>query len=239
MKKKIDIIPHHAAGYTLVEVLVAIGVVLILFAIIIAGVSRVQTRADQASGQAALRSIGGALALYINDNNMRLPQNGSWTEFVVRERHAEYYDLMPKLAPYLGAADLPANAYVPGTASRAFIREAYAKDPLGPWQTAAYMTTPFTRLVDGTHTRFAFGYRQLAPGNVPESALHHNIADPSNQFAIIEFDSEMRMIDGGVVGPQWYLLPKPIHGDVRFALFFDWHVRAIPLDENFYSDKRW
>lgn len=224
---------HMRRGFTLVEMLVVAGIIVILAALFFPLVSRMRKSADLASGHSAMRNIGTALATYTADNSSRLPSIGQWTEFVVKQKRGPGDDLMYHLAPYLGGETLDARDYVPGTASAGFIRKT------DPFIVACYMATPYTKLTDGSATRFAFGYRAVGGSPALKGMSMARISNPEQQFALIDMDAEIRTIDGVKGGQAPYLLPKPLHGDRRLALFFDWHVEAIPVGQNFYSDKRW
>lgn len=220
-------------GFTLVEMLVVIGIIVILAALLFPLLSKMRRSADLASGQSALRNIGTAIASYTAENNTRLPSISQWTEFVVKQKRGPGDDLMYHLAPYLGGDALAAKDYVPGTASAGFVRK------VDPWTVACYMVTPYTKLTDGSVTRFAFGYRAAGGDPAVKGMSMARIANPEKQFALIDLDAEIRTIDGARAGAAPHLLPEPMYGDRRLALFLDWHVEVFPENQNFYPEKRW
>jgi len=60
-------------AFTLVEMLVTIGVIALLAAIVIPSLAVVRARAESAQCMANLRTLGVALNAYLADNQMRLP----------------------------------------------------------------------------------------------------------------------------------------------------------------------
>jgi prepilin-type processing-associated H-X9-DG protein/prepilin-type N-terminal cleavage/methylation domain-containing protein len=84
-------------GFSLVEVVVVVGLVAVLIAILLPSLSRVRTVALQSSCASNLRSIGIALSMYCNDNRGRFPQT----------THGQPLDRswIFTLAPYLSNVD--------------------------------------------------------------------------------------------------------------------------------------
>jgi prepilin-type N-terminal cleavage/methylation domain-containing protein len=95
-----DCVPGRTrSGFTLIELLVAIAVIAILASILLAGVSRVRSRAHDVKCASNLRAIGTALLCYSSEK-------GSYP-FPDDEGGYEYWASAPflieKLSPYLGA----------------------------------------------------------------------------------------------------------------------------------------
>ena len=66
--------PRSASAFTLVELLVAIGIVAMLLALVAPMVSKAIYSANLGKSTSNLRSMGGALMTYVNDHNGMLPE---------------------------------------------------------------------------------------------------------------------------------------------------------------------
>ncbi len=224
---------QEVRGFTLIELLVVVATIGILAALLFPLGSKMRRSAEMASGQAALKNIGAAMGLFLAEHDMGLPSITQGTEFVVKQKRGPGNDLMYHLAPYLDGDALAATNYVPGTASKAFLRQAK------PLDVACYQMSPYVKLADGGGLKFPFGYRAVGSSPASEGIKITRIANPSKQVAIIDLDSELKSIDGVASGLSPVYIPKPLYGDRRMALYFDWHVEAVPVGTNYYSDKRW
>lgn len=68
--------PGRATGFTLVELLIVIGIIAILISLLLPSLSRAQEQARRTKCQANLRSLGQAMYMYANAHRGRLP-NGN------------------------------------------------------------------------------------------------------------------------------------------------------------------
>lgn len=96
---------RHSRGFTLVELLVVIGIIAVLISILLPSLARARQQATNLSCQANLRSIGQGLQFYALDNKGKLPKG---------EQHAPSwswvrYTWVTATAPYLGSPTFTEN----------------------------------------------------------------------------------------------------------------------------------
>ena len=68
---------NQSCAFTLVELLVVIGIIALLLAILMPALSRVRESANRAKCLANISELGRAIILYAHDNKDRLPDAGS------------------------------------------------------------------------------------------------------------------------------------------------------------------
>jgi prepilin-type N-terminal cleavage/methylation domain-containing protein len=219
-----------AGGFSLVELLAAIAIIAILFAITVTGLQKVRRSVSIAESSSALRNLGSAMALFSNENDYRLPYLRGNSQYVISQRYSQ--QLVDVIGEYLGGP-FQAGTLVESAVSQAFI------DAADPYENTCYWANPWVYNERTQSIRQPFGYRSGGPDNglqLPMRTL--DVADPSKQVALINFDRMLPRIDGGPLDgiPG---LDVPLHGDMRLALFFDFSVRDIPTDQNFYYNKYW
>jgi prepilin-type N-terminal cleavage/methylation domain-containing protein/prepilin-type processing-associated H-X9-DG protein len=69
--------PRHASGFTLVELLVVIGIITILISVLMPALARARSSANLVRCQSNFRQIHNALSLYVNENKGVLPRSSS------------------------------------------------------------------------------------------------------------------------------------------------------------------
>jgi prepilin-type N-terminal cleavage/methylation domain-containing protein len=215
------------AAFTLVELLVVIAIMGVLISLLFPSLQRARNRADAVAGGTALRNIGMGILNYATEQEQFLPELHYTGVFCVMWRRADKSDLLTQLSPYLGNENINSDEYVPGTASPAFLRRH------APETVPAYLANPWAR--DHAGRMYPFGWMRRSDFT---PRLISEIRKPSEQVALIDSDNELRRENGSVnmrIHPQ----EGPLYDDRRMALYFDFHVIAIPEDRNFYLEKYW
>jgi type IV pilus assembly protein PilA len=79
-------------GFTLVEIMVVVAIIALLAAIAIPNLLRARLNANETAAQAALKSIGTALEMYINTNNVYPPDTTSLIGITPPYLRTDYFD---------------------------------------------------------------------------------------------------------------------------------------------------
>lgn len=213
-----------AAGFTLIELLVVIAVIAVLAAILLSTFSVVRRSGDRTKCVSNLRQIGVAIGSYTNDHEGYLP-GPLWTWQSCWYDGEDYGSLPTTLGSYLGleVGSEKARAEV-------FVCPSWQKG--GPYLQDELFILNTTVKVDDTLIN-PWGDADLVaesgePGTAPNAEdrakklVVLTDAGLAKTWAIQELDlvSSFPKIPRGIA-------PKPVHGDIRNALFFDFHVEGI------------
>jgi type II secretory pathway pseudopilin PulG len=213
---------------TLVELIVVVSVIAILFAIVIGGViGNVRDRADLAGSSSNLRGIGAAVSLYTNENLGSLPGP------ILRGQGAVYGmgadSLLYHIGEYMSLGPVPESdqrRFIDSFACPGWKRNVSSEARSARTPTVVWWLNMEAKLVDTDQRREPWGWSNHDPDGPNAKRRipirHMQIADPARQMAIQSVDA--------LIGP-WARIPqKPVFGDVRIRLFFDWSVETVPVE---------
>jgi prepilin-type N-terminal cleavage/methylation domain-containing protein len=215
-------------GFTLIELLVVIAITAILAGLLWPALARAKQKATQAGCMSNMKQISHALQMYLDDNTDVLPGpcfSGARASYD-KDSGAE---LIYYIANYLGS---PPPASVAGgkpVVVDVFVCPGYRRH--APSVTSmigrkCYVLNDDVDPNPGNRVR-PFGYPEVEaePEIAPVKFSELNrYGTPATLFAITDVDKI------NIPNPTitwWTDLPyKPVHGDVRNELYFDWHVSA-------------
>lgn len=211
-----------SAGFTLVEILVTISIIIVIGGISLSTLNAARDRANRVVGVSNLRQIGMGLSQCLADRNQTFP-GPMWPGQVPQLDPKRSGRLVRELAPYFALPERTEPWVVPLFVSPAYLRAKPKGVTLENCRTFVLNMqvsnaeeipiNPWGSLVEGSQMPMRF--------NV--------IANPSTAWAISDADR----LHPSVAGASWRTSTpeKPIYGNVRMAVFFDGHVSSLPLSD--------
>ena len=168
---------RRPAAFTLVELLVVIGIIALLISILLPSLNRARWAAASTANLSNLRQVGVGLEFYRNDNDFKFPRHSSASSEVPRTRWPD------ELHRYLESEDVFVSPLLEDRA-RATAMKAWAHT-LDP-QTGA--TLPGTRYFGGYGYNFQYlGNSRVKPGNAgPFYATAADVRNSSRTLAVAD-----------------------------------------------------
>lgn len=223
------------SGFTLVELMVVMGVVGVLMGLMIPGLNYARKFASSAQCVQNLRGMGAAIQLYTAENDDRLPYALNGVTVYVQP-DTDY--LGSKIAPYMGYTLIP-HQYM-------FIKELIcpgASKALAEAKKANFISYMVKDIyVPGVGTLFAFSSGETYGGGAPKSGMKmsflagssgmKNVVKLANGTTFDYVGGLSRVIafhdyDTAYARSASYTVIETMAHTKRNYLFFDWHVEAF------------
>ena len=215
-----------AAGFTLTELLVVIAIIAVLVAIIVPAFSAVRRSADRTTCVANLRQIGAAIGSYTVDHEGDLP-GPLWTWQSCWYDGDDYGSLPTALGAYLGL-----EIYSEKARAEVFVCPSWQKG--GPYLQDELFILNTTEQVDGTPIN-PWGDAELVEESDPPSTAPNAPDRPKKLVALTDAGltktwaiQELDLASPFPKMPRG-IAPKPVHGEIRHTLFFDFHVAGVAV----------
>lgn len=224
--------PNDQRGFTLVELLVTVTIIVVLAALVFTLSSRAISSAQKAVCVANFRGIGNAIVMYATENNSRLP--GPLNTGQSAQYNGDYNSTpkgsTPAIATYIGQymqggierpsgkAVALANFGCPSLTKR-INRSASQEFP-----TLYRMQGILLKKLDGSKGQ-PWGYPTAGSPLTPWRMDEIDPVTAGRVIGMIEQDDSM------TPNPWGKAASGPAHGSQRMALYFDWSVRAVSVSE--------
>jgi len=210
-------------GFTLIELLVVIGIIAILAGLLWPALARAKQKATQAACMSKMKQIGLALQMYLNDNSDSLP-GPCYTGAKASYDKNESSELIYYIAYYLGS---PSPSWVTGRplVVEVFVCPGYRRNAPSVTSMEGRKCYLLNDDIDPNPSSRVqpFGYPDPEIPQLKYTALNM-YGTPATLWALTDVD-KINIPNPGI--SWWTDLPyKPVHGDWRNELYFDWHVAA-------------
>jgi prepilin-type N-terminal cleavage/methylation domain-containing protein/prepilin-type processing-associated H-X9-DG protein len=216
-------------GFTLIELLVVIAIIALLAGLILPVLGMARATADRTKCLSNMRQIAAGMGAYLFEHDGALP-GPLWTWQSAWYEEGDYGSLGTLLAPYLG---LPLGEL---RKAEPLICPTWDRDH--PFRTdESYVMNSELLLEDETINPWGdadAAKRAGGPGSDPTgkdvprrlAALHG--LPLAKSWAMMELDLQF---EGPLPPKRAGVARKPVHGDVRNTLFFDFHVEPMRIEE--------
>lgn len=232
--------PNRVA-FTLVELLVVVGIVGILAAITLPAVLKSLRNRDDLRCLSNLKTIGSGIQSYAMDNNGSLP--GPLYAAQYPNLGSSYsHQLTYHLGEYLNL-NLKSRVLNP---QEPFVCPAFYKAPRKTGLVPAFVLNISVPLRDRDKPQQLFGYPNrdypTLFGNIPnfpvmkihqfsEIVDSNGFAAASRTWMLKDIDQQDPWLQNFPLSASPSFPQKPVHGDHRNALFFDFHVEAVDREQ--------
>ncbi len=234
-------IPHSFSlrrAFTLIELLVVIAIIAILAALLLPVLTRMQETANSTKCLVNLRQIGTGITSYANDHDGSLPGPLAIAQFPLygEDPQTDAKQLVKKIAKYIGLPENP-KPETPLNKGNIFLCPSYERQVKQLDGPVYVMNSREIKDLDQS----PFGDAQDNKEPVKLAMLTTWIDDKADtrdrpinlsQIWVMKDADQEDFNTGGVTKPEGYekMAEKPVHGDHRNALFYDWHVGKLDAD---------
>jgi len=231
--------PRHA--FTLIELLVVIAIIAILAALLLPVLTKIQENANSTKCLANLRQIGTAISSYCGENDGLLPGPLSISQYPLFGKGGPNDDqmLVKKLAKYIGLPEDP-KPETPLNKGNIFICPSYERQVKNLEGPVYVMSQRKYKELDQSPFGDPKGNKEplrkaMLTNWMDDSAegAGKRPMDLSRTWVMKDADQQdFEKLAEDETAPEGLdkMALKPVHGDHRNALFYDWHVGKLDSD---------
>jgi prepilin-type N-terminal cleavage/methylation domain-containing protein/prepilin-type processing-associated H-X9-DG protein len=233
----------RARAFTLIELLVVIGLIAILASILLPVLSTAHAQSDAMKCSANLRQLATGITAYAGEHDAHLPGPLEPLIYPPYTTNGEKAVALAKfIAPYISVTEktmaggkktetvMTCPAFVRTVRDRelpSYVLNFADKLPdlnQAPWGDA-------TGNAEAVQMSVLTAWRDTKTASSTYTPSPNGQKDLTRTWAIKDADVDAFHNMAGVGGTSG-LPAKPVHGDYRNALFYDWHVARIDLEDN-------
>lgn len=232
-----------SSAFTLVEVLTVIAIIGVLTSILVITIGRARDSARSTQCLSNLRQIGTAIQLYANDNRGILPgplYGGQDAKYNTHTGGSPGV-LAKILEPYSASQVIVAGQALAANEriNSLFLCPAWEKskasgDVANNGRQFLLNSRPWA-VSHGQWDIFPFGDSNSAAGSprgTPRKYLSLSEFPLARSWALIDVDRPLMDAIGNTSDWAAGLPAKPVHGNTRNVLYYDWHVGKVPATTN-------
>ncbi len=225
-------------AFTLIELLVVIAIIAVLAALLLPVLTKVQENANSTKCLANLRQIGVGINSYCNDHDGILPGPLAIAQYPMFGQGGSKDDqmLVKKIAKYIALPEEP-KANTPMDKGNIFICPSYERQVkkldgpvyvMNPVQIEELEQRPFG---DPKENKEPVKKAMLTAWMDDRPGAENRPMDLARTWVMKDADQE-DFEAGNTAKPEGFdkMAVKPVHGDHRNALFYDWHVGKLDTD---------
>ncbi len=205
----------HPAAFTLVELLVVIGIIALLIGILMPTLSKAREAGQRTKCLSNLRQVGQSLMMYATEYKGKIPigyNNDGWGGYHIYVKSGDYYPVQGHLF-LAGYMDSPEAYYCPTQPDPRF----QFNTPENPWPPGPTVATDYVRSGFNSRPIVNWSGKPYPPkGMIQQSAL--------KGAAIL---ADVTGIPSTSTGVGAKFLP---HGRTANVLYGDWSAKAVQTD---------
>lgn len=236
---------QRQSGFTLIELLVVVVIIAILAGLLLPVLSKMREGADATKCSANLRQIGAGIGNYVAEHDGYLPgpltmdQYPIWTSDTSDQQKGSLARLLSK---YIDIPETKDATQTGGKAKNIMVCPSWARVVSAQNGPVYFMNfedvledydgqPPWGDVRESDQEPVKLAVLSSWRNTKKKDNSSSEYMNLSQTWAMKDADQAAISGDGPSVGNKQSLPPKPVHGDFRNALFYDFHAGKLDLED--------